>query len=230
MSARPPTASAGLAATLLLPVHLFCLSAGQAAAQSPARQYDFVPAESRIYVVTHRTGLLSFLGHEHAILVRDWAGELCWREDSPAGGRGAVRADARSLVIDSDSARALAGLGGGPSEGQLRTIRKKLVDAEHLSTELYPTIRLDSLVVAEGAAGGGEAQGLLTIRGVTRPVRVPFTAAPGGGATLRLTGTLQVRQSEFGIRPESIAGVVRVSDRVDIHFDLAAVPTARPCS
>jgi polyisoprenoid-binding protein YceI len=200
-----------------------------AAAQS-ARQYDFVPAESRIYVVTHRSGLLSFLGHEHAVLVQDWSGELCWTEDSPARGRGALRADARTLVIDSDSARAIAGLGGGPSAGQLRTIRRKLIDADHLATEQYPSIALDSVIVVTTGSDRWVAEGLLTIRGVTRPVRVPFTVGQSDGAALRLSGTLPVLQSAFGIRPESIAGVVRVSDRVDIHFELVAVSSNRACT
>jgi polyisoprenoid-binding protein YceI len=181
-------------------------------------------------VVTHRSGLLSFLGHEHAVLVPDWSGELCWSEDPPARGRGALRADARTLVIDSDSARSLAGLGGGPSAGQLRTIRRKLVDADHLAIEQYPSILLDSMVVVQGEADGWVAAGLLTIRGVARPVRVPFTVARPDGGSLRLSGTLPVLQSAFGIRPESIAGVVRVSDRVDIHFDLVAVPSNRACA
>jgi hypothetical protein len=44
-----------------------------------------------------------------------------------------------------------------------------------------------------------------------------------------LTGVLRVRQRDFGIKPESRVGVVRVGDRVDLHFLLLATPTSRSC-
>ena len=45
----------------------------------------------------------------------------------------------------------------------------------------------------------------------------------------RLSGVLQVARTSFGLRPETIAAVVKVADMVDIHFDLLAVPTGTPC-
>ncbi|HEY0673850.1 MAG TPA: YceI family protein [Longimicrobiales bacterium] len=209
---------------------IFCLArAGAAPAQATLR-YEFDPAQSRLYVVTHRTGLLSFLGHEHAILVRRWSGFVCTAQSTPMDGYGALVADARSLEIDTDSARALAGLGGGPSERQLRTIRAKLVDSEHLAIERYPEIRLDSLVVMQRANDQWLADGMLTIRGVAKPVRIPFTIASPDSAALRFTGNITIRQSHFGLKPESIAGVVRVSDPVDIHFDLTAKAASQSCN
>ena len=46
---------------------------------------------------------------------------------------------------------------------------------------------------------------------------------------LNVRGTLTVRQSDFGTKPESIAGVVKVSDPVDIRFKLVALPTEDSC-
>lgn len=203
---------------------LACLVAGstRAAAQDAVHWYELSPAESTVYVVTHRGGVLSFLGHDHAILVRDLAGGVCWAPGHPDGAYGEVAAESAKLEIDTDSARALAGLGGGPSGGQLREIRRKVVDARHLDAPHYPQIRLDSLRVRDPAGPQWVAHGLLTIRDRTRPVEIAFDVLEADSASIRVSGTLGVRQSDFGIRPESIIGVVRVKDEVDIHFDLVA--------
>lgn len=202
--------------------------ASPAEAQAAPRWYEFSPGESTVYVVTHRGGLLSFLGHEHAILVRDLAGGVC-RTETPAGAWGYVSADARTLEIYTDLARQLAQLEGKPSAGQLRAIREKFQDAAHLASEEYPRIVLDSLVVRDGAGPRWIADGVLTIRGQTRPVEIAFDVPAWDSARLRLHGMLAVKQSDFGIRPESIAGVVRVKDVVHIHFDLAATQAVGSC-
>jgi polyisoprenoid-binding protein YceI len=181
-----------------------------------------------MYVVTHRSGLLSFLGHEHAIVVPDWTGGVC-ATDSVAPAFGYVSANSRTLEIDTDSARRLAGLKGGPSSRQLRQIRRKFQDSRHLASEQYPLITLDSIVMRDQAAGRWVADGLLTIRDQTRPVEIAFRVLEWNSAHLELSGTLHVKQSDFGIEPESIAGVVRVKDEVDIHFDLVARAGPDPC-
>ena len=211
---------------------LVCLVAGATGveAQAAPRWYEFSREASVIYVVTHRSGLLSFLGHEHAIAVKDWAGGVCWTAGSPAGAYGWLSADSRTLEIDTDSARALADLGGGPSAGQLRGIRRKFQDSHHLASEQYPQITLDSLVVRERAQDRWVAEGRLTIRDRTRPVEITFLVLEPDSASVQLRGTLEVKQSDFGIRPESIAGIVRVTDTVDIHFDLLARAGSARCT
>ena len=46
------------------------------------------------------------------------------------------------------------------------------------------------------------------------PMRIE---SPNDGTT-RLSGVLRVRQRDFGIEPESKAGLVKVSNDVDLHF------------
>jgi len=213
---------------LLTLLSLSCFPPVLSAQQGP-QPYGLDAGASHVYVVTHRTGLLSFLGHEHAILVSDWTGGVCWSPDTPIGGRGWIRADARTLTIDSDSGRALAGLGSGPSPGQVRSIQRKMLDADHLDVVGYPEISLDSLAVVRSEGDRLEARGVLQLHGVSRPVEVSLRAAPAEAAAFRLTGVLTISQRAFGIEPESIAGVVKASDKVDIHFDLLATRAAGEC-
>lgn len=183
---------------------------------------------SRVHIVTHRAGLLSFLGHEHAIVPHEWTVELCLADSIPTGAYGALTVRTQSLEIDSDSARALAGLGGGPGKDDVRTIQRKLLDKDHLAAEQYPEIRLQAVVVEPETEGRLLARGTITIRGVSRAIELPVTVDRSGGRT-RLSGSLRIRQRDFGIEPESIALVVKVADEVDLHFSLVAVPTGRAC-
>ncbi len=215
-------------------VSLFLIASGTGVSgQTPLRHYAVDPASSVIYVVTHKAGLLSFLGHEHAILPTMWEGTLCLADSSLGGSRGALLIQTASLVIDSDSARALAGLGGGPDEDTIGELQRKFLDADHLAADTYPEVRVEVLETQ----AGGEALGARTVQtratvilhGVTRVMDLPVTLDPLHEGGFRVRGALTLRQSDFGIQPESIAGVVKVSDPVDLHFLLMALPTGDTC-
>jgi len=212
-----------------LPLALSLLAAaGTLNAQTQLRRYDFDIAQSRIYVVTDRSGIFAgMFGHVHVISVNNWSGSFCWAPDAATMAHGAVVIDARSLEIDRDDARKLAKLGNGPSEGQLKTIRRKFVDEQHLDTARYSQMRL-TLHAAGSDGDRWQMKGQLTMRGVTRDVALPVDVKAAGEG-LQVTGTLTVRQTEFGIKPESIAGVVKVKNPIDIHFSGMAQPSPGAC-
>lgn len=197
-------------------------------AQQIGRSLQAVGGASRIYVITHRTGLLSFLGHEHVILAPRWSATLCWDAPSHAGSRAEIVIDARALEIDADSARALAGLGKGPSAQQRAQIQRKLHAERNLDSDRYPELRFRSSSV-RAADDTLFIQGTLTIRNQARRVELPAMVQQRGSTEFWLAGLLRVRQSDFDIRPESIAGVVKVADVVDIHVGLLATVTAAGC-
>ena len=217
---------ASRAATLTLMILL--VDAAASAAQRTPVALHADAAASRIYVVTHRTGLLKFLGHEHAILAQKWSADLCWDEGTHAATRAAFVIDARSLDIDADSARALAGIGKGPSPQQRAQIYAQLHDEKNLATTRFPELRFESTAVTGGGAGRLRIGGRLTIRGVTKEVELPVSVEQRADE-LWFTGSLSFRQSQFGISPESIAGVVKVSDLVDLHIRLASKPGSSGC-
>jgi hypothetical protein len=154
---------------------------------------------------------------------------VCWAGASPLTATGTVIVDSRTLVIDSDSARSTANLGGGPSAEQVQTIQARLHDAQHLNTAEYPQLRFDADTVLSMNGDRAAVAGVLTIRGITRRVRVPVRITESADAKLRFSGSLRVRQSAFGIRPESVAGVVRVADAIDIRLELTGVSNGDVC-
>jgi polyisoprenoid-binding protein YceI len=191
--------------------------------------YDVDPGASRIWVVTHRAGLLSFLGHDHALVPGDWSARLCLAAPVPAGAHGSLVIRTASLVIDSDSARSLAGLGGGPSPGQVSAIQARTLDEAHLAADRYPEIRVAAAALEDETAGRLRMRAAITLRGVTKAVEFPLAVESAGANALRLVGAATFRQRDFGIEPESRAGVVKVADDVDLHFALLARPAGRPC-
>ena len=194
-----------------------------------ATAYTIDIAASRIYVVTHRTGLFSFLGHEHAILAREWSGTLCWARTAPLRGYGTITVATAALAIDTDSARAVAGLGRGPSANQVRELQEKMLDRDHLDAATYPRITVHVRQITAAADQQLVVKGELRVRDRTRAVEFPVQLTTLSDS-MRFRGVLRVPQSGFGIRPESVAGVVRVADVVDIHFDLLGVVTGQSCS
>jgi YceI-like domain len=196
----------------------------------PLTVYRVDPGVSSIYVVTHRAGLFSFLGHEHAIVPSTWSADLCLADPVPQGAHGSLAIDASSLLVDSDSARQVAGLGGGPSADDRREIQAKMLDSDHLDAEAFPVIRLGLHVADTPDEDRFVAEGTLDLHGVTNQVRVPVTVARAEDGSLTLSGVLRIRQRDFGIEPESRAGVVKVSNDVDLHFSLVAHATETPCA
>jgi hypothetical protein len=216
--------------TSIIPGLALAFFGGRAPPGSDLHEYAVDRAASRIYVVTHKSGLLSFLGHEHAIVPQEWTADLCLDEPIPAGARGTLVIQTPSLVIDSDSARALAGLGKGPSQEDVARIQDKMLDADHLAAGQYGEIRLETVALERETGGSLEVRGRITIHGLTRDVELPVQLERLADRRLRLSGVLRIRQRDFGIEPESIGGVVKVSNDVDLHFVLVALPTDRACA
>jgi hypothetical protein len=68
--------------------------------------------------------------------------------------------------------------------------------------------------------------GFTTIHGVTRPVETMAHVRADSLGTLHVTGTYTLRMSDFGVRPpRRFGGLLRVHDRVTVHFDVAPQPT-----
>lgn len=216
-----------------------------AGAQTPPppelHRYVVDEAASQLFVVVHRAGLLSFLGHEHAIVPGAWSADLCLDDSLSAGAHASVAIRTASLVIDSDSARDLAGMGGGPGAEDRETIQARMLDSTNLAATDFPQILLDVRAATagpaqKGSAGGGggadriEAEGTITLRDVTREVELPVEVERADGGRLLMSGVLRIHLRDFGIEPESRAGVVKVSNDVDLHFRFSASPTDGRCA
>lgn len=204
--------------TLLLCL-LLCY--GKAAAQTNARGYSIIAAESSFWVFVAKAGLLSALAHDHEIGVKAFSGRVTIPTEGPAQG-----ASGGALTLEID-ARSLAVLDKKVSQED----RAKIASAMHtevLASAQYPKISFKSVAVSDLKAVSGGAgysftlSGDLTLRGVTKRVVVPV-ALTVDRQQLRAVGSYTLRQTDFGIKPYSAAGgAVKVKNEVIIHFNLVA--------
>jgi len=67
-------------------------------------------------------------------------------------------------------------------------------------------------------------QGNLTITGNTKPVTLAVTVEDGPGGT-KVTGTTKLTDSDFGVKPYSKMGALKVKDEVDMQIVLT-LPSA----
>jgi hypothetical protein len=95
---------------------------------------------------------------------------------------------------------------------------------ETLRADEFPTIefRLATYEVDLSARTAiARLTGSTTIHGVTRPVETMAAVRADSLGDLHVIGTYVVRMSDFGVRPpRRFGGLLRVKDRVTVHFDI----------
>ena len=97
-----------------------------------------------------------------------------------------------------------------------RQVQERILGPKVLDSERYPRIMFESTKVQQVGQGKFLVRGRLFLRGVTRLISVSLRRE-----NAQYVGTSTLRQSEFGIRPITIAGgTVKVKDELQIEFDI----------
>jgi polyisoprenoid-binding protein YceI len=179
-----------------------------------SRSYAIDASRSSATIEVGKSGALSFAaGHTHEVLAPTMTGTIAVDVADPT--RSSVR-----VTID---ASALRVTGKGESAGDVPKVQTTMSGAQVLDVQRYPTITFASTSVAiksqAGATMDAMVTGQLTIRNVARAISVPVTVRMEG-ETLTATGRFPVRQTEYGMKPVSVGGVVSVKDAVNISFTI----------
>ena len=178
------------------------------------RSYTIDPARSSATIEVGKSGAFSFMaGHSHEVVAPAIAGTITVDADDPA------RSDAH-VTIDASTLRVT---GKGESAGDVPKVQETMAGPQVLDVQRYPTITLASthVTVTSHTATTVEAMltGQLTLHNVTRSITVPVTVRMDGNA-LTATGRFSVKQTDHGIKPVSVGGVVSVKDAVNISFTI----------
>jgi polyisoprenoid-binding protein YceI len=172
--------------------------------------YIIDPGVSRFTVRGFAGGMLSALGHNPVVGIRDFSGEARFDAGSPGQASLRMAIPVASLEIQNQA-----------SEKDRRDM-KRVMDEEVLETARYPEIVFESAGVKMYGNGSAVIEGNLTLHGVTRPVRVPARISVMG-ELLRANGEFAVLQSDFRIKPVSVAGgTLKLKDELKLAFDIAA--------
>ncbi|MDA2917680.1 YceI family protein, partial [Nitrospinae bacterium AH_259_B05_G02_I21] len=106
---------------------------------------------------------------------------------------------------------------------ELEEIREKMMGAEQLDAESFPTVSFRTERVRQRGEDELRLEGPLTLHGVTRPVEVTAKLSREADG-IRVTGELEIKQRDYDIEPVSIGGVVKVANELDIRFAIFLRP------
>jgi polyisoprenoid-binding protein YceI len=173
-------------------------SAPAARAAGPAAtSYSLDPAKSKLEFTFNQAGAQSkgrFTRYEV---------NLTAPGGDPAAGKLDVAIDINSLDTDDDE-----------RDGILRG--EELFDVKKFPTARYTAEKLTK------TATGFEAHGKLTIRNVTRDLKVPLTFKPGAGGA-QLSGKTSIKRLDFGVGQGEWKSTEWVDDQVNVILDLHLV-------
>jgi len=191
-----------------------CGLATAAARGAGARSYTIDPARSHATIDVGKSGALSFAaGHTHEVAASGIAGTM--RVDLPHPEQSSVR-----ISID---AAALKITGKGESAGDVPKVQETMAGPQVLDVHRFPrmTFTSSSIDVTSRTDGTLHATvtGDLKLRDVTRMITVPVTVRIEAAA-LTASGTFSLKQTDYGIKPVSVGGVVSVKDAVNISFTI----------
>ena len=180
--------------------------------------YRVDPAASEVLIQVGKAGLFKFAGHTHEVA-------------APIA-EGRIEADAadlaRSSVTLTFEAAALRVTGKGDPPEDVPNVQEAMAGPKVLDAARFPQVVFTSRKVAGKAVGGTaydlQVEGDLALHGVTRPLTLPIRIEKAADGTLTATARTTLKQTDYGIQPVSVAGVVNVRNELDLTFRIVARP------
>jgi polyisoprenoid-binding protein YceI len=167
--------------------------------------HEIGPDNGTLHVKTYREGVAAKVGHDLVIEVTRWEGHVEIADD-PAASSVELSADSRSLEVRSGER------GVKPLTDKDRAEIRKNIDEKILRGQPIAFRSTSVRPAGDQLAVDGE----LTMGGSTRPVSARLDVDAGG----RVSGTIPLVQSEWGIKPyRGLMGALKVRDDVEIVID-----------
>jgi polyisoprenoid-binding protein YceI len=169
---------------------------------------------SRFIVQAFATGIFSAMGHNPRIGIRTFTGEVDFSAET-------CLASGFRLTVKTDSLGVLDDI----SDKDRREI-EKMMNEQILESSEYPDIVFKAPTVTitrlEQALYSASLNGILDFHGVIRNQIVAARIAVFD-ETIRASGEFTLNQSDYGIRPVSIAGgALKVKDELKFNFEMIA--------
>lgn len=187
-----------------------------------ATVYEVSPQDTQLNILVFRGGKLSRLGHNHVMTSQHVSGRVWVHPEFTRSGF-ELSLPVAQLVVDDPEARRAAGSDFPPDipQSDKDGTRKNMLRPEMLDGERYPQVKLRSARIG-GTLDAPQVTASITIKDATRDVEVPVKIAIEG-AKLSAKGEFDVLQTQFGIKPFSVAlGALEVQDRLHIEFRIEA--------
>ncbi|HJQ27001.1 MAG TPA: YceI family protein [Blastocatellia bacterium] len=198
-------------------ITLLCAGAFASPAAAPLSEgrYKINAAESRFTVRALVGGLLSSVaGHDHTIAIRDFYGtaQFTYGSVTPASLQFTVKADSLAVtdkVSESDRNKIQT------------TMRNEVLDVGSYPEITFKSTEITATRVEEGKYEA-RISGDLTLHGTTRQLTI-HAFVTFYATSLHADGQFALRQTEYGIRPVSVAGgTIKVKDELKFSFHIVA--------
>jgi polyisoprenoid-binding protein YceI len=169
--------------------------------------YNLGPSDGTVQVKTGRQGMASKVGHDLTLEAGNWKATVTIDGD-PARSEIHATVEPRSLEVTS-------------ATGGAKPVSDK--DKKDIKKNISGLLGNDSITFASSSVEPkdetrAKVAGALSIAGQSRPVTLDLTATADG----RLTGSVTVVQTQFGIKPFSaMMGALKVKDEVEVVLDVA---------
>ena len=186
-----------------------------APATAAERRYNVSAGESRLTARTGRAGMFGFMGHTHEIITSTVEGQVV-----------ADEADlSRSSVTLTFAAGALKVTGKGEPADEVAEVQATMVGPKLLDVARHPQVTFRSTAVSgrklDATRWQLDVTGELALHGVTRQLTFPVVVQLGPDS-LSASGSTQIRHTDFGMKPVSVAGVVKVKNEIGLEFGIVA--------
>lgn len=175
-------------------------------AQEKAQERPIDAQRSTMTIHVSKAGLLSAVAHDHLVSARISSGVI-----DETGARVEFKVLSVSMTVIPDP----------KVDPKTRAQIQKDMEEMTLDAAKYPEISFRSTRVDKVAEGQFKVEGVLTLHGASKPVSVSVKREGES-----YTGRTVIKQTDFGIKPISIAGgMIKIKDPVDIDFVI--LPQAR---
>jgi polyisoprenoid-binding protein YceI len=182
--------------------------------------YAVANDESSVVIHVGKAGLFAFAGHEHVVAAQRVRGEIHVVSGDATQSRVVLSFEAASLRVDERA----------EPPGDAPRVQEAMLGPRVLDVARFPTVTFTSTAVTGRATALGdyelEIAGDLTLHGVTRRVSLR-SHVELGAAALTATAHVVLRQTDYGISPVTVAGVVKVKDELALDFVILARPLTR---
>ncbi len=179
-----------------------------------AVRYLIDTSAGRFTVQAFATGLLSAFGHNPTISISDYEGVI--QSTSEAYQEASVR-----LTVRTNAMEVLDEMKKDDLKKLEQEMYEKVLDVGHFPVAVFESKRIDVQKLSDGLFHV-TVVGELSFHGVKRAHSFDARVT-NMGSTLRISGGFSLRQSDYGIKPFTVAGgVLRLKDELKFNFELVA--------
>lgn len=183
--------------------------------------YALDPAVSKVRIYVFRGGAAARAGHNHVFAASTFEGNAYVHPSGVSKSRFDVRVRLDQLLVDDPAWRTETGgaFVGERSAADIEGTLRNMLGARGLDAQQFPVMRLKSVSIA-GDWPLLMAETAITLRNVTLSQNVLLTVR-SDASQLTASGTMVIRQSDFGIAPFTVlGGLLAVQDAVAVSFEL----------